>query len=62
MWHAWERKGNCTGCLWESPRERDHSEERGVDGMGSEWISGRVARGWLSGYNWFNIMTGGGFL
>jgi hypothetical protein len=31
---------------WESPKERDHSEDRGVDGrMGSEWILGRLAGG-----------------
>jgi hypothetical protein len=33
MWHARE-----------SQKERDHSEDRGVDGrMGSEWILGRLA-------------------
>jgi hypothetical protein len=34
--------------LVEIPKERDHSEDRGVDGMmGSEWILllGRLARG-----------------
>jgi hypothetical protein len=31
---------------WESPTERDHSEDRGVDGkMGSECILGRLAGG-----------------
>jgi hypothetical protein len=31
---------------WESPKERDHLEDRGVGGrMGSERISGRLARG-----------------
>jgi hypothetical protein len=30
----------------ESPKEKDHSEDRGVDGMmGSEWILGRLAGG-----------------
>jgi hypothetical protein len=39
MWHAWERKEKCTRFWWESPKERDHSEDEGVDGrMGSEWI------------------------
>jgi hypothetical protein len=33
MWHAWERKEKCTGFWWESPKERDHSEDRGVDGI-----------------------------
>jgi hypothetical protein len=46
MWHAWERREKCTGFLSESPKERDHSEDQGVDGrMGSEWILGRLAGG-----------------
>jgi hypothetical protein len=43
MWHAWERRENCKRFWWESPKKRDRSEDRGVDGrMGSVWISGRV--------------------
>jgi hypothetical protein len=48
MRHAWERREKCTVFWLESPMERDHSEDRGVDGrMGSlretdwggiEWI------------------------
>jgi hypothetical protein len=31
---------------WETPKERYHSEDQGVDGrMGSEWILGRWAAG-----------------
>jgi hypothetical protein len=31
---------------WESRKERDHSEDRDVDGsMGSEWILGRLDGG-----------------
>jgi hypothetical protein len=30
---------------WESPKERDHSEDQGVDGMRSEWILERLAGG-----------------
>jgi hypothetical protein len=32
MWHAWEKREKCTRFLWESPKERDHSEDRDVDG------------------------------
>jgi hypothetical protein len=46
MWHAWERREKCKGLWWESLRERDYSEDKGVDGrMGSEWILGRLAGG-----------------
>jgi alpha-glucosidase (family GH31 glycosyl hydrolase) len=33
MWHAWERREKCTRCWWGSPKERDHSEDQGVDGI-----------------------------
>jgi len=47
----------------EHMKERDHSEDRGVDGrMGSEWILGRLAGGVWSGFNWLRIGTGGGLL
>jgi hypothetical protein len=38
-----EEKRKCTGFWWESPWERDHAEDRDVDGMmGSEWILERL--------------------
>jgi hypothetical protein len=44
MWHAWERREKCKRFRWESPKEREHSEDRGVDRrMGSEWILERLA-------------------
>jgi hypothetical protein len=53
MWHAWERREKCTRFWWENPKERDHSEDRGVDGrMGSEWISGRLTG---SGVEWIQF-------
>jgi hypothetical protein len=27
MWHAWERRENCTRFWWESPKKRDRSED-----------------------------------
>jgi hypothetical protein len=32
MQHAWERGEKCTGFWSESPKERDHLKDRGVDG------------------------------
>jgi hypothetical protein len=44
MWHTWERRGMGTGFWWESQKERDDLEDRGVDGrMGSEWSLVRLA-------------------
>jgi hypothetical protein len=44
MWNAWESREKCTRFWWQSPEERDHSEDQGVNvRMGSEWILGRVA-------------------
>jgi hypothetical protein len=46
MWHAWERREKCTRFRWESQKERDRSEDQGVDGrIESEWILGRLACG-----------------
>jgi hypothetical protein len=64
MWHACERRENVrTRFWWESPKERQHSEDRCVDGrMASELILGSLARGVRSGLNWPRIGTGGGML
>jgi hypothetical protein len=50
--------------VWlESPKERDHFEDRGVDRrMGSEWILGRLAGGMWSGFGWLRIGTDGWLL
>jgi hypothetical protein len=32
LWHAWDRTEKSTSVWWESPKERDHMEDRGVDG------------------------------
>jgi hypothetical protein len=52
----------CKRFRWESPKERNYSEDRGVDGrMGLEWMLGRLAGRW-SGPTWLRIETGGGLL
>jgi hypothetical protein len=63
MWHAWERREKCTRFWWESPKERDHSEDQGVDvRMGSEWILGRLAEVVWIGFGWLRIETRGELL
>jgi hypothetical protein len=50
-WHAWESREKCTRFRWERPKERDHSEDQGVDGrMGSKWILRKLSGGvdWIS--------------
>jgi hypothetical protein len=58
MWHAWERREKCTKFLWESPKERDHSEDRWQDEIRMDlgvvcW--GRMLGGCWSGFNWLRI-------
>jgi hypothetical protein len=44
MWHARERRENCTRFWWESSKERNHLKDQGLDGrMGSKRIFGRFA-------------------
>jgi hypothetical protein len=59
MWHACDRREICTRFWWESPKERDCSEDQGVGGkMESEWIIGRLAwRVWI-GFDWLRAGTG----
>jgi hypothetical protein len=32
LWHAWQKTEKCTRFWCESPKERDHFEDRGVEG------------------------------
>jgi hypothetical protein len=60
MFHAWERTERCTRFWWEIPKERDHSEDRGIDRiMGSEWMLGRLTGGGLEWISWLRIDAGG---
>jgi hypothetical protein len=52
MWQARERGETCTGFWWESPMEKDHLEDQGVDGrMGSKWTLGRL----VGGVEWIQL-------
>jgi hypothetical protein len=63
MWHAWERREKCTRFWRESPKERPHFEDQGVDGKTrSEWILGRLASGVWIGFDWLRTGTGSGLL
>jgi hypothetical protein len=62
MWHARERE-NCTRFWRESQKERDRSEDQGVDRrMGSECILKRLAWGMLIEFDWLRIGRGGRLL
>jgi hypothetical protein len=46
------RRERCTMFRWERTKERDNSEDQGVEGrVGSEWISERLGRG----YEWIRM-------
>jgi hypothetical protein len=51
-WHAGERGETCTGFWWESPKEKDHLKDQGVDGrMGQNGPKGD----WLGGVEWIKL-------
>jgi hypothetical protein len=63
MWHAWERGEMCTGLWWESPKEKDHLEDRGVDGrIGLKGTLGRLVGGVWGEFTWLRIGIVGGLL
>jgi hypothetical protein len=46
MWHAWGKREKCTRFRWEIPKERDDSEDQGIDGkVESKLILGLLAGG-----------------
>jgi hypothetical protein len=53
----------CTEFWWESPREKDHLEDQGVDGrMGSKWTMGKFVWEVWSGFTSLRIGIIGGLL
>jgi hypothetical protein len=53
----------CTGFWYESPKEKNHLKDQGVDGrIGSKWTLGRLAGEVWSGFTWLRIGIVGGLL
>jgi hypothetical protein len=53
----------CTRFWWEIPKEKDHSEDQGIDGrILSEWILQRLAGEMWIGFDWLRIGTVGELL
>jgi hypothetical protein len=47
----------------ETVKERDHSEDQGVDGrITLKWTLSKTGRGVWTGVIWFSMRTGGGLL
>jgi hypothetical protein len=57
MWHAWERREKCTMFWWESPREGDHLEDQGEDGIRMDLRE--IGLGVWIGFDWLRTGTGG---
>jgi hypothetical protein len=53
MWHAWERRENCTRFWWESPKERDRLEDQGVGGK--DGIRMDLREIGLGGVDWIRL-------
>jgi hypothetical protein len=60
MWHTWERTEKCTRFWWESPKESDHLEDHGVDGI--KICLGEIGLGGWIGSDWPRIGAGGELL
>jgi hypothetical protein len=47
MWHAWEKRENCTRFWWESLKERDRLEDQDVGGRMDLRETGLGVVGWI---------------
>jgi hypothetical protein len=53
MWHAQKTREKCTRFWWESLKEKDDLEDRGINGrLVLEWILGKI--GW-NGVEWIHL-------
>jgi len=63
MWRVWGRIEGCTGCWWESLKERGQWGDQDVDGrIILIWIFRKLKGVVVTGWSWFRIGTGGGHL
>jgi hypothetical protein len=60
MWHAWERGETYTGFWWEGLKEKDNSENQGVDGIKMDLRE--IGWGVWSEFTCLRIGTVGGLL
>jgi hypothetical protein len=52
MWHAWERRGTCTGFLVQKSEGKNQLKDQGIDGrMGSKW----TLQGLAGGVEWIHL-------
>jgi hypothetical protein len=63
MGHVWETGEVHTGFMWRAPREREHSEELGVDGrIILKWIFKKLDGEARTGLLWLRTATDGDVL
>jgi hypothetical protein len=53
MSHVWERRKMCTRFWWEIPREREHLEDKGIDGIRTDLR--KIGWGVWIGFSWLRM-------